>query len=148
MVSSSIIFKIHNSYFITLNIFIHLTIVINFQFYIHASASVAVSKHKILHNFVILLHHPAGAVRCSATWLMLIFLTQNRISWNNVHLLSRTSYILHPTPAHNHFHPCYSNDRRGKLKLKLSSRGWKIMWSKLIHESQEQRIMKTYETKL
>ena len=97
MVSSSIIFKIHNSYFITLNIFIHLTIVINFQFYIHAS--VAVSKHKILHNFVILLHHPAGAVRCSATWLMLIFLTQNRISWNNVHLLSRTSYILHPTPA-------------------------------------------------
>ena len=146
MVSSSIIFKINNSYFITLNIFIHLTIIFNFQFYIHAS--VAVSKHKILHNFVLLLHQLAGAVRCSATWLMLIFLTQNRISWNNVHLLSRTSYILHPTPAHNHSHPCYSNDRRGKLKLKLSSRGWKIMWSKLIHESQEQRIMKTYETKL
>ena len=137
MVSSSIIFKINNSYFITLNIFIHLTIFFNFQFYIHAS--VAVSKHKIL---------LAGAVRSPATWLMLIFLTQNRISWNNVHLLSRTSYILHPTPAHNHSHPCYSNERRGKLKLKLSSRGWKIMWSKLIHESQEQRIMKTYETKL
>ena len=94
---SSIIFKINSSYFITLNIFIHLTIFFNFQFYIHAS--VAVNKHKILHNFVILLHHLAGAVRCPATWLMLIFLTQNRISWNNVHLLSRTSYILHPTSA-------------------------------------------------